>query len=130
MLRGARCRGLPDGWAVLLRVAASGGCLTARQEGLVVSACASSSAQEWVLEDGMLRSGQQCATVPEGRSADRTQVVMSACTGLPGQRFGLSSGSLLATDSEKCLDLFGGASGTDVALWECNGRDNQQWSAD
>ncbi|MFI1338138.1 RICIN domain-containing protein [Streptomyces sp. NPDC020845] len=66
--------------------------------------------------------------MPHGQSADRTPVVMSACAGLPGQRFALSSGSLRAAESGKCLDLFGGASGTDVVLWECNSRDNQQWS--
>ncbi|MFD0312835.1 RICIN domain-containing protein [Streptomyces flavalbus] len=114
--------------ATLLRVAASGGCLTAQRGGLVVSPCVSSPAQKWVLADGNLRSGDLCATVPDGRNADRTPVVMSGCSGLPGQLFTLSSGSLLSVASGKCLDLFGGASGTEVVLWECNGRDNQQWT--
>ncbi|MER7056508.1 ricin-type beta-trefoil lectin domain protein [Streptomyces sp. NPDC000351] len=57
-----------------------------------------------------------------------TPVVLAPCDQSAAQRFSLSGKSLLATSSGKCLDLFGGASGTQVVLWECNGRDNQRWN--
>ncbi|WP_405898246.1 ricin-type beta-trefoil lectin domain protein [Streptomyces sp. NBC_00727] len=113
-----------------LAVEASGKCLTAAGSGsqLVASVCDGSSGQSWTPgSDGSLRLGGQCVTVTG--TEDRTPVVLAGCTGSSAQRIGLSGGTLVSASTGKCLDLFGGASGSQIVLWECNGRDNQHWSA-
>ncbi|MGC9378859.1 ricin-type beta-trefoil lectin domain protein [Streptomyces sp. MH13] len=113
-----------------LAVEASGGCLTGAGPGseLAVAACTGAASQSWNIGSGTaLQQGGLCATVTG--TADRTPVVLAPCDRSAAQRFGLSGQSLLSASSGKCLDLFGGASGTQVVLWECNGRDNQRWSS-
>lgn len=113
-----------------LAVEASGKCLTGAGSGsqLVASVCDGSSGQSWVLDrDGSLRLGALCATLTG--TEDRTPVVLSGCTGSSVQRISLSGTALVSASTGKCLDLFGGASGSQIVLWECNGRDNQHWSA-
>lgn len=113
-----------------LAVEASGNCLTGAGAGseLVVAACTGANSQSWSNGSGTaLQQGGLCATVTG--TADRTPVVLTPCDRSAAQRFSLSGRSLLSASSSKCLDLFGGASGTQVVLWECNGRDNQRWSS-
>ncbi|MYY05954.1 MULTISPECIES: RICIN domain-containing protein [unclassified Streptomyces] len=113
-----------------LAVEASGKCLTGAGSGsqLVASACDGSSGQSWSPgADGSLRQGGLCATLTG--TEDRTPVVLSGCTGASAQRVSLSGTALLSASTGKCLDLFGGASGSQIVLWECNGRDNQRWHA-
>lgn len=113
-----------------LAVEASGKCLTGAGSGsqLVASACDGSSGQSWSPgPDGSLRQGGLCATLTG--TEDRTAVVLSGCTGASAQRVSLSGTALLSASTGKCLDLFGGASGSQIVLWECNGRDNQRWHA-
>ncbi|MER5276228.1 RICIN domain-containing protein [Streptomyces sp. NPDC002809] len=113
-----------------LAVEASGKCLTGAGPGsqLVASACAGSVSQSWSPEpDGTLRQGGLCAAVTG--TEDRTPVVLATCDGSSVQRIRLSGTALTSASTGKCLDLFGGASGTQIVLWECNGRDNQRWSA-
>ncbi|MER7487074.1 RICIN domain-containing protein [Streptomyces sp. NPDC126497] len=113
-----------------LAVEASGNCLTGAGPGseLVVAACTGAASQSWSIGSGTaLQQGDLCATVTG--TADRTPVVLGPCDQSAAQRFSLSGKSLLSASSGKCLDLFGGASGTQVVLWECNGRDNQRWSS-
>ena len=112
-----------------LAVEASGNCLTGAGSGseLVVAACTGAASQSWNTgSDTALQQGDLCATVTG--TEDRAPVVLAPCDQSAAQRFSLSGKSLLSASSGKCLDLFGGASGTQVVLWECNGRDNQRWS--
>ncbi|GGY77103.1 RICIN domain-containing protein [Streptomyces nitrosporeus] len=111
-----------------LVVEASGKCLTGTGAGsqLVASACDGSAGQSWSSgPDGSLRQGGLCATLTG--TEDRTPVVLTTCDQSATQRIGLSGTALVAGSNGKCLDLFGGASGTQIVLWECNGRDNQRW---
>ncbi|MEU7472924.1 RICIN domain-containing protein [Streptomyces sp. NPDC044984] len=119
----------PDPGRALV-VEASGNCLTGAGSGseLVVTACTGASSQLWNLGSGTaLQQGDLCATVTG--TADRTPVLLAPCDRSAAQRFSMSGKSLLSASSGKCLDLFGGASGTQVVLWECNDRDNQRWSS-
>ncbi|MEU1436110.1 RICIN domain-containing protein [Streptomyces sp. NPDC005786] len=115
---------------VALAVQASGKCLTGAGSGsqLVAAVCGGSAAQSWSPQpDGSLRQGGLCVTVTG--TEDRTPVVLAACDRSSVQRVSLSGTALVSASTGKCLDLFGGASGTQIVLWECNGRDNQHWSA-
>ncbi|MFE6485705.1 ricin-type beta-trefoil lectin domain protein [Streptomyces sp. NPDC057757] len=113
-----------------LVVEAAGKCLTGAGQGseLVVSACDGSADQSWSSGPaGSLRQGGLCATVTG--TEDRTPIALAACDQSSAQQIALTGGALVSEPQGKCLDLFGGASGTRVVLWECNGRDNQHWSA-
>jgi len=66
--------------------------------------------------------------VAGGATDDRTEIQLAGCDGRGSQRFRLDGTELLAEQSQKCVDIFGGASGTVAVLWECNGRDNQIWT--
>ncbi|MEU1365673.1 RICIN domain-containing protein [Streptomyces sp. NPDC005803] len=115
---------------VALTVQASGKCLTGAGSGsqLLASACGGSAGQSWSPQpDGSLRQGGLCVTVTG--TEDRTPVVLAPCDRSSVQRISLSGTALVSASTGKCLDLFGGASGTQIVLWECNGRDNQHWSA-
>ncbi len=115
-----------------LAVEAGGKCLSGGSGGataqLTVQTCAASAGQSWVATSGTLRIGTMCMTAEGGKTADRTPIGLAACNGTAAQRFHLSGVTLMADQSGKCADLFGGASGTAVVLFECNGRDNQRWS--
>ncbi|MFI6861090.1 ricin-type beta-trefoil lectin domain protein [Streptomyces sp. NPDC050421] len=115
---------------VALAVQASGKCLTGAGSGaqLLASACGGSAGQSWSPQpDGSLRQGGLCVTVTG--TEDRTPVVLATCDRSSVQRVSLSGTALVSASTGKCLDLFGGASGTQIVLWECNGRDNQHWTA-
>ncbi|MFJ5304396.1 protein kinase [Streptomyces sp. NPDC088350] len=116
-----------------LVVAASGKCLSsgAGTEGiqLIQATCDGSSAQLWRTgSGGTLRSAGKCMTVAGVATADRTEIQLAGCNGDADQRFHLTGTELMADQSQKCVDIFGGASGTGAVLWECNGRDNQTWT--
>ncbi len=121
----------PAGRALV--VAASGKCLSSGDgtEGMQLfqATCDGSAAQQWQTgSDGTMRSSGKCMTVAGGATADRTEIRLAGCDGNAGQRFHLSGTKLMADQSQKCVDIFGGASGTGAVLWECNGRDNQVWA--
>jgi serine/threonine protein kinase len=116
-----------------LVVAASGKCLSsgAGTEGtqLFQATCDGSAAQRWQTgSGGTLRSSGKCMTVAGGATDDRTEIQLAGCNGTGSQRFHLAGTQLMADQSHKCVDIFGGASGTGAVLWECNGRDNQTWT--
>ncbi|MFF0015799.1 protein kinase [Streptomyces sp. NPDC005374] len=120
----------PSGRALV--VAASGKCLS-RGDGaegtqLFQDTCDGSAAQQWQLGSGTVRSSGKCMTVEGGATDDRTPIRLAGCDGSGSQQFGLDDTELLAGQSQKCVDIFGGASGTVAVLWECNGRDNQTWT--
>ncbi|MDH6213473.1 serine/threonine protein kinase [Streptomyces pseudovenezuelae] len=121
----------PTGHALV--VAASGKCLSsgAATEGiqLIQATCDNSAGQRWQTgSGGTLRSAGKCMTVAGGATDDRTQIQLADCNGDSSQRFHLAGTQLMADQSQKCVDIFGGASGTGAVLWECNGRDNQTWT--
>lgn len=116
-----------------LVVAASGKCLSsgAGTEGLQLfqATCDGSAAQRWQTgSGGTLRSSGKCMTVAGGATDDRTEIQLAGCNGDSSQQFHLAGTELTADQSQKCVDIFGGASGTGAVLWECNGRDNQIWT--
>lgn len=95
---------------------------------LVQAVCDDSAGQQWRIgTDGTFRSSGKCMTVAGGASADRTEIQLTGCSGDASQRFHFSGTELLADQSQKCVTVFGGTSGTVVVLWECNNWDNQTW---
>ncbi|MFD4560361.1 RICIN domain-containing protein [Streptomyces sp. NPDC058469] len=96
---------------------------------LVQATCDDSAAQRWQTgSGGTLRSSGKCMTVAGGATADRTEIQLTGCSGDASQQFHFSGTELLADQSQKCVTIFGGTSGTVVVLWECNGWDNQTWT--
>jgi len=96
---------------------------------LVHVACDGSAAQRWQTgSGGTFRSLGKCMTVAGGASDDRTEIQLSACSGDSSQQFHFSGTELVADQSQKCVTVFGGTSGTVVVLWECSGWDNQTWT--
>ncbi|MET7690873.1 protein kinase [Streptomyces sp. NPDC005483] len=120
----------PTGHALV--VAASGKCLSrgngAEGTQLFQATCDGSAQQRWRIGSGIIRSAGKCMTVAGGATDDRTAIQLAGCDGSGSQRFRLDGTELLAAQSQKCVDIFGGASGTVAVLWECNGRDNQTWT--
>ncbi|MCW2870221.1 ricin-type beta-trefoil lectin domain protein, partial [Actinacidiphila oryziradicis] len=116
-----------------LVVAASGECLSrgAGTEGIQLfqDTCNGSADQQWKIASGeTIRSSGKCMTVAGGATDDRTEIQLSGCDGSASQQFHLDGTELLADQSQKCVDIFGGASGTVAVLMGCNGRDNQTWT--
>ncbi|MET7686351.1 protein kinase [Streptomyces sp. NPDC005423] len=96
---------------------------------LVHVACDGSAAQRWQTGSrDTFRSLGKCMTVADGASDDRTEIQLSACSGDSSQQFHFSGTELMANQSQKCVTVFGGTSGTVVVLWECNAWDNQTWT--
>ncbi|WP_371547774.1 protein kinase [Streptomyces sp. NBC_00554] len=96
---------------------------------LVQATCDGSAAQRWLIgSDGTFRSAGKCMTVAGGSSDDRTEIQLTGCSGGASQQFHFSGTELLGDQSQKCVTIFGGTSGTVVVLWECNNWDNQTWT--
>jgi serine/threonine protein kinase len=96
---------------------------------LVQATCDDSAGQRWQSgSGGTLRASGKCMTVAGGATDDRTEIQLTGCSGDASQRFHFSGTELLADQSQKCVTIFGGTSGTMVVLWECNGWDNQTWT--
>ncbi|MFD7717543.1 serine/threonine protein kinase [Streptomyces sp. NPDC059814] len=96
---------------------------------LVQATCDDSAAQQWRIgPDRSIRSSGKCMTVAGGASDDRTEIQLTGCSGDASQKFHFSGEELLADQSQKCVTIFGGTSGTVVVLWECSGWDNQTWT--
>ncbi|MEU4745995.1 arabinofuranosidase catalytic domain-containing protein [Actinosynnema sp. NPDC023658] len=72
----------------------------------------------------------RCAEVPNGSTANGTQVQLADCRNVDGQRWTPTSGKELRVYGGKCLDANGQgtANGTRVIIWDCNGQVNQQWN--
>jgi eukaryotic-like serine/threonine-protein kinase len=113
--------------------AASGKCLSggAGTEGIQLfqDICDGSAAQRWQAgSDGTLRSAGKCMTAAGGATGNRTEIQLAVCNGSAAQQVRLVGTRLIADQSQKCVDIFGGASGTGAVLFKCNGRDNQTWT--
>ncbi len=71
----------------------------------------------------------RCIDVPNGVTANGTQMQLWDCWGGSPQRWTYTSSKQL-TIAGKCLDAsgHGTANGTAVIIWDCNGQTNQQWN--
>ncbi|MEV4477955.1 arabinofuranosidase catalytic domain-containing protein [Nonomuraea sp. NPDC049504] len=72
----------------------------------------------------------RCVDVPNGSTANGTQVQLWECWGGTMQRWTYTSGKQVQVYGNKCLDAYGHgtANGTQVIIWDCNGQTNQQWN--
>ncbi|MFC4592268.1 arabinofuranosidase catalytic domain-containing protein [Sphaerisporangium corydalis] len=72
----------------------------------------------------------RCVDVPNGGTANGTQVQIWDCGSGTNQRFTVTSGRQLQVYGNKCLDANaqGTTNGTQVIIWDCNGQANQQWT--
>jgi serine/threonine protein kinase len=96
---------------------------------LVQATCDDSAAQQWdIRSDGSMRALGKCMTVAGGATDDRTEIQLTGCGGDASQQFHFSGTELLGDQSQKCVTIFGGTSGTVIVLWECSGWDNQTWT--
>ncbi|MGW3960489.1 arabinofuranosidase catalytic domain-containing protein [Amycolatopsis sp. NPDC005003] len=72
----------------------------------------------------------RCVEVPNGSTANGTQVQLADCRSVDGQRWTYTSDRKLQVYGTKCLDANGQgtANGTRVIIWDCHGQANQQWN--
>ena len=71
----------------------------------------------------------RCVDVPNGNTANGTQVQLWDCDGRPTQSWTYTSGKQLMSGG-KCLDAYGKGTTNDtkVVVWDCNNQANQQWN--
>ncbi|MBB5866763.1 hypothetical protein F4553_000142 [Allocatelliglobosispora scoriae] len=83
-------------------------------------------------QNAMMAGGAsgRCIDVPNGSTANGTQVQLWDCWGGAMQRWTYTSGKQLQVYGNKCLDAYGqgGSNGTQVVIWDCHGGTNQQWN--
>jgi lysophospholipase L1-like esterase len=72
----------------------------------------------------------RCADVPNGTTANGTQVQLWDCSGGTNQLWTRTANRELVFNGTKCLDAAnqGTTNGTQVIIWDCNGQPNQQWN--
>ncbi|KDN22055.1 arabinofuranosidase catalytic domain-containing protein [Amycolatopsis rifamycinica] len=72
----------------------------------------------------------RCVEVPNGSTANGTQVQLADCRSVDAQRWTYTADRKLQVYGTKCLDATGQgtANGTRVIIWDCHGQANQQWT--
>lgn len=72
----------------------------------------------------------RCVDVPNGTTANGTQVQLWDCNGAANQSWTRTSNQQLLFNGTKCLDAanHGTTNGTQVIIWDCGGQTNQQWN--
>jgi lysophospholipase L1-like esterase len=72
----------------------------------------------------------RCVDVPNGTTANGTQVQLWDCTGGANQSWTRTPDRQLLFNGTKCLDASGRGTtnGTQVIIWDCSGQANQQWN--
>ncbi|WP_230686661.1 RICIN domain-containing protein [Catellatospora vulcania] len=72
----------------------------------------------------------RCIDVPNGTTANGTQVNLWDCSGAAQQRWTYTASKQLTVYGNKCLDATGQgtANGTRLVIWDCNGQANQQFN--
>jgi hypothetical protein len=75
-------------------------------------------------------SAAKCMSDTGGSTANDTPVVISTCTGSPGQTWAIRTDGTIQY-AGKCLDIYRQekTNGAPVELWTCTGGTNQQWQA-
>ena len=107
-----------------LAIAIAGGVAIAAQTGVALAATVGSPTPIVGGQSG------RCVDVPNGGTANGTQVQLWDCNGQSNQSWTLTSGRQLQVSGNKCLDANGRGTtnGTTVIIWDCNGQNNQQWN--
>ncbi|NVJ20757.1 PQQ-dependent sugar dehydrogenase [Myxococcus sp. AM011] len=116
----------------------SGRCLDVSQnsqtsgQGLNIYDCHAQANQRFLFTpEGELRVFDGAWCVQPATASAGGRAVISACTGAANQRWVRNSnGTVVHTATSLCLDVSGQATANSspVAVWNCNGQTNQQWS--
>ncbi|MFC6090150.1 carbohydrate-binding protein [Saccharothrix lopnurensis] len=91
--------------------------------------CNGGANQRWTVGGTTLRALDRC--LDAAGSADGSVVRLWTCNGGAGQNWTEgANGSLVNTQSGRCLDANGGATadGTQLIVWSCHGGTNQRWT--
>ncbi|MEU4769366.1 PQQ-dependent sugar dehydrogenase [Actinosynnema sp. NPDC023794] len=91
--------------------------------------CNSGANQRWTVNGSTLRALDKC--METAGTADGSLVRLWTCNGGAGQNWTAgANGSLVNSQSGKCLDANGGSSadGTQLIIWSCHGGTNQRWT--
>ncbi|MCE6998717.1 ThuA domain-containing protein [Saccharothrix sp. S26] len=116
-------------------VAASGKCVdvsggsTADGARIQLWSCNGGANQRWTVNGTTLRAFDKC--LDASGTANGAAVRLWTCNGGGGQNWTAgANGSLVNTQSGKCLDANGGSSadGTQLIIWTCHGGTNQRWT--
>jgi GH25 family lysozyme M1 (1,4-beta-N-acetylmuramidase) len=92
-------------------------------------ACNGTGYENWSVAGGTIQIHGRCLAA-QG-TANRSKVVLAACTGAAGQQWREGTGaSLVNLGSGRCLDDPGSstANGVAVWIWACSGQVNQKWT--
>ncbi|MEW1872565.1 RICIN domain-containing protein [Streptomyces caelestis] len=123
---------------VSIRSHHSGQCIDVTDGGgdgtpLQIWGCSGAAQQTWrFMGDGTVRSMGLCMDVAWGATGNGAVIQLARCSGHPAQQFRLnSSHDLVNPQADKCVDVREQqvANGSRLQLWDCNGQDNQKWSA-
>jgi len=116
----------------------SGRCLDVAQnsqtsgQGLNIYDCHAQANQRFLFTpEGELRVFDGAWCVQPATASAGGRAVISACTGAANQRWVRNAnGTVVHTATSLCLDVSGQATANSspVAVWNCNGQTNQQWS--
>ncbi|WP_405943703.1 ricin-type beta-trefoil lectin domain protein [Streptomyces sp. NBC_00932] len=97
--------------------------------------CDGSGAQKWFSYGSALRLGGRagkCVEADASSTRNGSPVQLATCDRGENQRWvSRSDGTLWNAGSGRCLDVPGGAAGNgavQLALWDCNAKDNQRWT--
>ncbi|WP_405913654.1 ricin-type beta-trefoil lectin domain protein [Streptomyces sp. NBC_00963] len=97
--------------------------------------CDGSGAQKWFSYGSALRLGGRagkCVEADARSTRNGSPVQLATCDRGENQRWvSRSDGTLWNAGSGRCLDVPGGAAGNgavQLALWDCNAKDNQRWT--
>ncbi|WP_033443064.1 PQQ-dependent sugar dehydrogenase [Saccharothrix sp. NRRL B-16314] len=91
--------------------------------------CNGGANQRWTMSGTTLRALDKC--MEAAGTADGSLVRLWTCNGGGGQNWAAgANGSLVNSQSGKCLDANGGSSadGTQLIIWSCHGGTNQRWT--
>ncbi|MFH9751368.1 endo-1,4-beta-xylanase [Streptomyces griseus] len=72
-------------------------------------------------------ASNRCLDVPDGSTADGTQLQLWDCGSSPNQQWVATDSGELRVYGDKCLDAAGTGNGSKVQIYSCWGGDNQKW---
>jgi len=110
---------------------------SAAENPVTTAKCNGSPAQHWSFENGLLEinlnNTEHCIEPQYGASASLSRVVLDSCNGQPGQKWLRYLGGFenVTASSGKitplCLDVYGGKTGRQLRIKDCNADSTQQW---
>jgi hypothetical protein len=92
--------------------------------------CNNTTAQNWAIQSGTLRSLGKCLDVAGGDTANGTKVQLYTCNGSGAQTWApQNDGTIRNPQSGRCLDVTdsNSADGQQIRIWDCLGAANQKW---